>query len=64
MTTCRTAPTATIESIDDLDTEISSMLNGNLKDDMSGSESTRSLDEGYRLLEKHCSDAGKTITTK
>ncbi|VDL81840.1 unnamed protein product [Nippostrongylus brasiliensis] len=50
LATCGTAPIVAAESVDDLDTEVS-ILNGNLRDDGSGSDTARSLDEGHRLLE-------------
>ncbi|EPB68691.1 WD domain, G-beta repeat protein [Ancylostoma ceylanicum] len=50
LATCGTAPIVAAESVDDLDTEVS-ILNGNLRDDGSGSETARSFDEGHRLLE-------------
>ncbi|VDM78894.1 unnamed protein product [Strongylus vulgaris] len=50
LATCGTAPIVAAESVDDLDTEIS-ILNGNIRDDGSGSETARSFDEGHRLLE-------------
>ncbi|RCN32266.1 hypothetical protein ANCCAN_21939 [Ancylostoma caninum] len=50
LATCGTAPIVAAESVDDLDAEVS-ILNGNLRDDGSGSETARSFDEGHRLLE-------------
>ncbi|XGW20460.1 hypothetical protein V3C99_003897 [Haemonchus contortus] len=50
LATCGTAPIVAAESVDDLDAEVS-ILNGNLRDDGSGSDTARSFDEGHRLLE-------------
>ncbi|KAK6730763.1 hypothetical protein RB195_007311 [Necator americanus] len=50
LATCGTAPIVAAESVDDLDVEVS-VINGNVRDDGSSSDTARSFDEGQHLLE-------------